>query len=223
MIKVNMIAAVVLAASLTVNAQTMEFKTQADSVSYAIGISVGANLKQSGIDNLNVDLISKGMAASLKGETAAMDPATAGKIINEHMSAMQAKKGAAAKEKGTKFLEENKKKKGITTLPSGLQYEVIKAGTGAKPVATDKVKVHYTGTLVDGTEFESSLRHGEPATFNLNQVIKGWSEALQLMPVGSKWKIYIPSDLAYGDRGSQKIGPGETLIFELELLEIVKQ
>lgn len=222
--KLNLVAAsIAIASALNVNAQTMELKTQADSISYAIGVSVGANLKQAGIENLNAELVSKAMSAVIKGEPTLMDPPKAGQLINQCMGEIQAKKGAAAIEKGTKFLEENKKKKGVTLLPSGVQYEIIKTGTGEKPTATDKVKVHYTGTLIDGTIFDSSVQRGEPATFGVGQVIKGWTEILQLMPTGSKWKVYIPADLAYGDKGAGgQIGPNETLIFEVELLEIVK-
>jgi len=209
--------------ALNVNAQKMELKTKADSISYAIGVSVGTNLKGAGFENLNAEIIASAMGAVIKGEAPKMDAMQANQLINEYMTALQSKKGGEAKEKGMKFLEENKKKKGVTALPSGLQYEVLKAGTGPKPTTADKVKVHYHGTLTDGTVFDSSVQRGEPATFGLTQVIKGWTEALQLMPVGSKWRIYLPYDLAYGDKGAGgKIGPYETLIFEVELLEIVK-
>lgn len=206
-----------------VNAQTMELKTQADSISYAIGVSVGTNLKTGGFEGLNADLISKGMSAAMKGEPTVIDGAKANQIIQDYMTAQAAKKGSAAKEKGAKFLAENKTKKGVTTLPSGLQYEVIKAGTGPKPLSTDKVKVHYHGTLIDGTVFDSSVQRGQPAEFGVTQVIPGWTEALQLMNTGSKWKLFLPYEIAYGERGAgQQIGPYETLIFEVELLEIVK-
>ncbi|MEO8150873.1 MAG: FKBP-type peptidyl-prolyl cis-trans isomerase [Bacteroidia bacterium] len=218
------VAALAMTAALNVNAQTMELKTQADSVSYAIGVSVGTNLKTAGLEGVNTELVAKAMAASLKGEAMVMDAAKANQIINDYMAVAQAKKGDASKAKGAAFLEENKKKKGVTILPDGLQYEVIKTGTGPKPIATDKVKVHYTGTLIDGTVFDSSVQRGQPAEFGCGQVIKGWTEALQLMAVGSKWKIYLPYDLAYGDKGAGgQIGPYETLIFEVELLDIVKE
>ena len=217
------VGALAIASALNLNAQTMELKTQADSVSYAIGVSVGNNLKSGGFENLNMSLITKGMESALKGEPTAIDAAKANEVITAYMTASQAKKGEGNKTKGATFLEENKKKKGVTTLPDGLQYEVIKQGTGAKPTKDDKVKVHYHGTLIDGTVFDSSVQRGEPATFGVTQVIKGWTEILQIMPVGSKYKIYLPYDLAYGDKGAGgQIGPYETLIFEVELLEIVK-
>ena len=137
--------------------------------------------------------------------------------------AMRAANAGKKKEDGIKFLAENGKKKGVTTTASGLQYEVLKEGTGPKPLATDQVNVHYHGTLIDGKVFDSSVERGEPITFPLQGVIKGWTEGVQLMPVGSKWRFTIPSDLAYGDQGAgEDIGPGETLIFDVELLGIVK-
>jgi FKBP-type peptidyl-prolyl cis-trans isomerase FklB len=217
------IAVIVASIGFNLNAQKMDLKNHMDSISYAIGVSVGTNLKGAGFESLNSELVAAAMAAVIKGEAPKMDVTMANQLINEHMTALQAKKGGAAKEAGAKFLEENKKKKGVTALPSGLQYEVITMGTGTKPTTADKVKVHYHGTLTDGTVFDSSVQRGEPATFGLTQVIKGWTEALQLMPVGSKWKIYLPYDLAYGDKGAGgKIGPYATLVFEVELLEIVK-
>jgi FKBP-type peptidyl-prolyl cis-trans isomerase FklB len=218
-----MTSAIVAFASLNLNAQKMEFKTQADSVSYAVGVSVGNNLKSGGFEGLSSDLISAGLAAAMKGEKTVIDAQAANQIIQDYMTAAQAKKGAEANARCGAFLETNKKRKEVTTLPSGLQYEVIKTGTGAKPGATDKVKVHYHGTLIDGSVFDSSVERGQPAEFGVNQVIKGWTEALQLMNTGSKWKIFLPADLAYGDRGAGgKIGPNEALIFEVELLEIMK-
>ena len=141
-----------------------------------------------------------------------------GLTIHNYYEDYQAKENA---EKGKKFLEENAKKSGVDTLANGIQYKIIKKGEGAKPAATDIVKVHYRGTLIDGTEFDSSIKRGEPIEFPLNRVIPGWTTALQQMPVGSKWEIFIPSDQAYGQRGSGAIGPNETLIFEVELLDIV--
>ncbi|MEG2070823.1 MAG: FKBP-type peptidyl-prolyl cis-trans isomerase, partial [Bacteroidales bacterium] len=144
-------------------------------------------------------------------------------VFNAEMQAKQNKDVDAEKAKGAAFLAENKKKEGVITTPSGLQYKVIKMGTGAKPTATDKVKVHYHGTTLDGNVFDSSVQRGEPISFGLNQVIKGWTEGVQLMPIGSKFIFYIPSDLAYGDRGAGgAIKPGATLIFEVELLDIEK-
>ena len=143
-------------------------------------------------------------------------------IINEFFQALQAKVSEAAKQAGTAFLAENAKREGVVTLESGLQYEVVTEGNGATPSAADQVKVHYHGSLIDGTVFDSSVQRGEPATFGVTQVISGWVEALQLMPVGSKWRLFIPSDLAYGAQGAgQHIAPYSTLVFEVELLEIV--
>ncbi len=194
-----------------------------DSVSYALGVSIGNNLKRNGIDELNVSILAQAMQAFYKNEDLKIKPEEADAMIQSYIQTAQKKKGEAAIEKGKKFLEENAKKPNIKSLPSGLQYEVIKEGNGPKPTLTDKVTTHYHGTLLDGTIFDSSVNRGQPAQFSLNQVIAGWTEALQLMPVGSKWKLYIPSNLAYGERGfSGAIGPNETLIFELELISIDK-
>ena len=143
-------------------------------------------------------------------------------IVNKYFEELESKMSAVAIEQGQAFLEENKKGPGVVVLPSGLQYEIIKEGTGKKPKATDQVRCHYEGTLIDGTLFDSSIQRGEPAVFGVNQVIPGWVEALQLMPEGSKWKLYIPSELGYGARGAgEMIPPHSTLIFEVELLEVL--
>ena len=196
--------------------------TQMDSVSYGIGLSIGQNLKK---DNLEVDpdILASAIKAVFKNDTSVMKPAQAQQVIQRCMMGNAQKKGQANLEKGLKFLEENAKKEGVTTLPSGLQYQVVKAGTVPKPAATDKVTVHYHGTLIDGTVFDSSVQRGQPAQFPVNQVIPGWTEALQLMPVGSKWKLFIPAKLAYGERSpGGAIGPNETLIFDVELISIDK-
>jgi FKBP-type peptidyl-prolyl cis-trans isomerase FklB len=196
---------------------------QMDSVSYGIGKSIGQNLKKDALDSIDVDLIAKGIRDAFKNDTAMMKESDAQAVIQSFMMAREKKKGEGNLAKGKKFLEENGKKQGVTTLPSGLQYEVIKMGTGPKPVLTDKVTVNYHGTLIDGTVFDSSVQRGQPAQLPVNQWIPGFSEALQLMPVGSKWKLYVPENLAYGERGAGgKIGPNETLIFELELISIDK-
>jgi FKBP-type peptidyl-prolyl cis-trans isomerase FklB len=196
--------------------------TSNDSVSYAIGISIGGNLKKDNLSEINVDLIADGIKAAMKGDTTTMKSADAQACIQSFMQARERKKGEANVEKGKKFLEENAKKEGVKTTPSGLQYQVLKEGTGPKPALTDKVSVHYHGTLIDGTVFDSSVQRGQPAEFGVNQVIPGWTEALQMMPVGSKWKLVIPSNIAYGERGAGgQIGPNETLVFEVELLSIV--
>ncbi|MBP6385103.1 MAG: FKBP-type peptidyl-prolyl cis-trans isomerase [Pseudarcicella sp.] len=203
--------------------------SQKDSLSYSFGVLIAQNFKTQG-----VDLSSKVMSAAfddvLNGKALKMTDANANEFVQKYMSklqeqkmAEQAKQFEPIKIAGERFLEENKKKPNIVTLPSGLQYEIIKAGEGPKPVATNTVKTHYHGTLIDGTVFDSSVDRGEPATFPVNGVIQGWVEALQLMPVGSKWKLYIPQNLAYGSRGgSELIKPYTALIFDIELLSIEK-
>jgi FKBP-type peptidyl-prolyl cis-trans isomerase len=201
-----------------------DLKTQADSISYAIGTSIGGSLKKDALDKIvNFDIMKAAMESTSKGDSAMMDPQTCQMVIQQYLNAEKGKKGAENLEIGRKFLEENKKKPGVTTTASGLQYEVIKMGTGPKPTADDKVTTHYTGTTINGKVFDSSVQRGQPAQFGVKQVIPGWTEALQLMPVGSKWKLYIPSNIAYGERGAgQDIGTNETLIFEIELISIDK-
>ncbi len=207
----------------------VKLETTVDSVSYAIGLLVGQNnlnnlTKAPGGKDLDVTIMSAAFAeASAKGELK-MTEEDANKMLQAYFQAAGKKEAQENLEKGNAFLEKNKARKGVTTTESGLQYEIIKEGKGPKPTKQDKVKVNYHGTLIDGTVFDSSVDRGEPATFGVGQVIKGWTEALQLMPVGSKWKVYIPANLAYGERGAGgDIGPNETLIFEVELLEIVKK
>lgn len=206
-------------------------KTSKDKLGYAIGLNIAKNMKQQGVnDSITVAALAKALEDIFKGNQPLLSDAEAGQILQEFsmsmqakMSAEQSKAGQANAEAGRKFLEENKKKPGVVVLPSGLQYVVIKEGTGAMPTATDKVKTHYHGTLITGEVFDSSVERGEPISFPVNGVIKGWTEALQLMKVGSKWKLFIPSDLAYGERGAgQQIGPNSALIFEVELLDIEK-
>jgi len=190
-----------------------------DKVSYALGILLANNLKQQGFKNIEGASFLKSFEGVLAGETIDMDVNTANQLVQEHMAGSIGKENAEA---GAAFLAENAKRDGVTTLASGMQYEIMKAGDGPKPSATDKVTTHYHGMLIDGKVFDSSVQRGEPATFPVNGVIAGWIEALQLMPVGSKWKLFIPSDLAYGGRGAgQDIGPNATLVFEVELLAIV--
>ncbi len=204
--------------------------TTLDSVSYGIGVSIGENMKKDGLTDMNVDLISRGISEALKGEKTALTMEQVQACISAYMGEKQKVKDQEAKakagvnlEKGKKFLEENGKRKGVVTLPSGLQYEIIKEGNGPKPAATDKVTTHYHGTTIDGKVFDSSVERGQPAQFGVNQVIPGWTEALQLMPVGSKWKLFIPANLAYGESGAGgAIGPNETLVFEVELISIDK-
>jgi FKBP-type peptidyl-prolyl cis-trans isomerase FklB len=200
-------------------------KSQRDKVSYIIGMDIGNNIKNQSID-IDLDILSRGLKDILSGK----EPLMTGQEIQETMEnfkkEMMAKQMERMKEitdknkkDGEAFLAGNMKKEGVVALPSGLQYKVVKEGTGAIPNATDTVTVNYRGTLIDGTEFDSSERHGQSASFQANAVISGWTEALQLMKVGSKWQLYIPSNLAYGERGAgREIGPNSTLIFDVELL-----
>lgn len=205
----------------------VKLETPIDSASYAIGVLVGANNKQQlanapGGADMNIEAMAEAFRATSLGEETAISEDDANTIIRNYFQAEGKKEAQANLEEGNAFLEKNKAREGVVTTESGLQYEILKEGDGPKPKATDKVKVNYHGTLIDGTVFDSSVDRGEPVTFAVNQVIPGWTEALQLMPVGSKWKLYIPANLAYGERGAgQDIGPNETLIFEVELLGIV--
>jgi FKBP-type peptidyl-prolyl cis-trans isomerase FklB len=208
-----------LLTTFTLKAQ--QFKTAADSLSYSLGILVADNLKNQGFGDINVDLFAKAMKASLSGEETLITTAQCQQIVQANAQTKTMKTGETNKIAGEEFLAKNKLRPEITTLPDGLQYEILKAGTGAQPKETDKVLVHYHGTLINGQIFDSSVERGEPIAFPLNQVIKGWTEVVQLMPVGSKWKVYIPYQLAYGERGAGgSIGPFSALIFEIELLEI---
>ena len=193
-----------------------------DKISYALGLSIGNNFKSSGINNLNMEDFSKAVEVVLKDTKPEMSYDEAKAVINEYFTKLQEEKGALNKKAGEEFLRMNKEKAGIVTLPSGLQYQIIQEGKGAKPKATDQVKCHYEGTLINGQIFDSSIKRGQPAIFGLNQVIPGWTEALQLMPTGSKWRLFLPSHLAYGERqAGELIEPNSTLIFDVELLDIV--
>lgn len=207
---------------------TANLKTAIDSASYAIGVSTGAgykeNLKTLPGGEANVDALIAGFVQAIKGDSTKMTPQAAQAYLQTYFVEASAKEAQKLKEEGEKFLAENKTKEGVITTESGLQYKVEKEGTGAKPTANDKVKVHYTGTLLDGTKFDSSVDRGEPAEFGVGQVIKGWTEGLQIMPVGSKYIFWIPSELAYGERGAgQDIKPNSVLKFEVELLDIVPE
>ena len=192
-----------------------------EKVSYALGMSLGNNLLQSGITALDYTRLARGIQDVLEGRTPEMSYQEAQTAINSFFAELQRKAGQKNREEGQAFLAANARRPEVVTLPSGLQYEVVREGTGAKPKPSDTVEVHYHGTLIDGTVFDSSVRRGTPATFGVTQVIPGWVEALQLMPVGSKWKLYIPSELAYGAQGAGgAIGPHTTLVFEVELLGI---
>ncbi|MFT6815396.1 MAG: FKBP-type peptidyl-prolyl cis-trans isomerase FklB [Sphingobacteriales bacterium] len=199
--------------------KTMSLTTEIDSVSYSLGVTVGENLMSQGLDTLNADAFAKALNDVFNKSDYAIDREECNNLIQTFFSEIQNKSLAVNTDKGIKFLEENAKKEGVTTLPSGLQYEVLKEGSGASPELESEVTTHYHGTLIDGTVFDSSVDRGEPISFPVNGVIKGWTEALQLMNAGSKWKLYVPSDLAYGPRGAGgAIGPNETLIFEVELI-----
>jgi FKBP-type peptidyl-prolyl cis-trans isomerase FklB len=191
-------------------------------ISYALGLSIASNLKNSGVEALDIEHFTKGLNAILKDEEISMSPDELNHILSEFFEGMKEKAEGNNSEAGIAFLAENKNKPGVVVLPSGLQYSVITEGSGIKASAKDQVKVHYTGTLIDGTVFDSSVNRGEPATFGVTQVISGWVEGLQLMSKGAKYKFFIPSNLAYGAQGAGKvIGPHATLIFEVELLEIM--
>jgi len=196
-------------------------ETELDTVSYSLGVSISANIKAQGMDSISVDAFAKALKDSYEGDSTSISVDEANKHLQDYFGGLQAKKVSEAKKGGIDFLAANAKKEGITSLTSGLQYEVIVEGNGAKPSATSKVTTHYHGTTIDGKVFDSSVERGQPAQFGVNQVIAGWTEALQLMAVGSKWRLFIPSDLAYGERGAgADIPPHAALIFEVELISI---
>lgn len=202
-------------------------KTQKDKMSYSIGAEAGKNFKRLGVE-VNTDLLVKGLRDALSGEKLLMTDEELRGTVTAYQAEVRQKQAQAAqlaaennKKAGDAFLAKNTTKEGIVTLPSGLQYKILKAGDGKMPTAADTVECHYRGTLINGTEFDSSYRRGQPATFKVTGVIPGWREALKLMPVGSKWQLFIPPQLAYGERGTGRdIGPNATLIFEVELLAI---
>jgi FKBP-type peptidyl-prolyl cis-trans isomerase FklB len=220
-------AASVALTSLAPAAQT-ELKDQKDKVSYSIGLDIGTTLKRQLID-VNAELLNKGIQDGLSGNKALLNDEQVKETMAAFQKDMMAKQAAAKKAtgeknavEGKKFLADNKSKEGVKTTATGMQYKVLKEGTGPVPKATDTVKVNYRGTTIDGTEFDSSYKRGQPASFPVNRVIKGWTEGLQLMKVGSKYQLVIPADLAYGERGAgSDIGPNATLLFDVELLEIV--
>lgn len=195
-----------------------------DKLSYALGLNVGYSYLASGINKLQVDDFAAGVRAVMEAQEPAISIDEAKQIINEFFTQLQAeaeKAGEANRQAGEAFLAENAKREGVITLPSGLQYEVLTTGEGRKPKATDKVQCHYHGTLIDGMVFDSSVQRGTPAVFGVNQVIPGWVEALQLMSEGSRWKLYIPSNLGYGAQGAGPIPAHSTLIFEVELIKVI--
>ena len=200
----------------------MKYTDELDKVSYSLGLSIASNLISSGVTTINAEAFIDGLNVVFSGKMPEIMPDEANNILQDYFDKLQQAKGKGAKAEGEKFLAENKKKEGVVALPSGLQYKILTAGNGPKPKASDTVKCHYEGRLINGTVFDSSIRRNEPAEFPVSGVIAGWVEALQLMPVGSKWQLYIPSELAYGTHGAgQSIGPNQTLIFDVELLAII--
>ena len=221
------VAASIALVPLALAADT-QLKDQKDKVSYAIGLDIGTTMKRQLID-VNEDVMNQGIKDGLSGAKPLMTEEETKATMAAFQKDMMAKQAEAKKKlgeknaaEGKKFLDENKTKEGVKTTASGLQYKVLKEGSGASPKATDTVKVNYRGTTIDGKEFDSSYKRGEPASFPVNRVIKGWTEALQLMKPGAKYQLFIPSDLAYGERGAgPDIGPNSTLLFDVELLEVV--
>jgi FKBP-type peptidyl-prolyl cis-trans isomerase FklB len=207
--------------------QPGDLKTDKDKASYAIGLNMGKSMQKDAVD-IDPNILAQGLKDGMAGGKTLMTDEEATAAINalkaemkKNQEAKMAQAGETNKKEGDAFLAANKTKEGVVTLPSGLQYKILTAGTGAKPTAADTVICNYKGTLINGKEFDASSRHGGPATFPVSGVIKGWTEALQLMPVGSKWQLFIPPDLAYGQRGAGgDIGPGATLVFEVELVSI---
>ena len=207
--------------------EKLDLKDQKDKESYSLGYQFGQNLKTQGVD-INLDVYTSGIRDALDGKDSLISQEEIRAVISELQKRVMAARQKEVKEKSEKnlaegkaFLDENKKREGVKTLPSGLQYKVLVEGSGKTPKATDTVIVHYRGTLINGSEFDSSYKKGQPSTFQVNGVIRGWSEALQLMKVGSKWQLFIPSELAYGERAvGGQIPPNSTLIFEVELISV---
>lgn len=193
-----------------------------DKFAYGLGMGIGQNLLSMGVNELALDDFVKGVKDVLAGGNTEMSHAEAQKVVSEHFQKLAEEAYAKVKEAGVSFLEENKKREGVVTLPSGLQYMVLKEGNGKQPKATDRVQCHYEGTLIDGTIFDSSIKRGEPAVFGVSQVIAGWVEALQLMSEGAKWRLFIPQEMAYGAHGAgEHIPPYSALIFDVELIKVL--
>lgn len=230
--KMNLVTAAVMSFALSTGIAATDaasLATDKDKLSYSIGADLGKNFKNQGID-ISPDALAKGMQDAMSGSQLILTEQQMKDVLNKFQKDLMAKRTAdfnkkadENKVKGETFLTENKAKQGVVVLPSGLQYKIINAGTGAKPGKTDTVTVEYTGHLIDGTVFDSTDKSGKPATFQVSQVIPGWTEALQLMPAGSTWEIYVPSGLAYGPRSvGGPIGPNETLIFKIHLISVKK-
>lgn len=211
----------ILALCLVLSIQSNAQENNMDSLSYSLGILMAQSLQKQGLSEIDAASFTKGVQDMIGGAELDIDVSKANQVVQEYMQAQQAKQFEGAINEGKEFLSKNGERAEVTVLPSGLQYEVLQEGTGPKPSPSDKVTVHYHGTLLDGTVFDSSVTRGQPATFGVTQVIQGWVEGLQLMPEGAKWRLYIPYNLAYGERGAGgKIGPYSTLIFDVELLKI---
>ena len=221
--KTNKITAILVGLFLSISSISIaqNISNKMDSVSYSIGVLFAKSMQQQGVDEVNPEIVAKAMNDYFSGEMTVMPADKCEQMYQGYLSTVARERSAKAREEGEMFLAENAKREEVNVTESGLQYEVITAGDGAKPTANDKVKTHYHGTLINGEVFDSSVDRGEPISFPVGGVIKGWQEALQLMSVGDKWKLYIPSDLAYGERGAgAKIPPHSVLIFEIELLDI---
>lgn len=200
----------------------MTYTTEEAKLSYSLGLSIASSLISSGVKKIDIQAFNDALTTAMEGREPEISPEEANKILGEWFEKQKNEMGQKAKNQGEEFLSKNKSAEGVVTLASGLQYKVLNEGSGKKPTANDSVKCHYEGRLINGNVFDSSIKRGEPAEFPVSGVIKGWVEALQLMNVGSKWQLYIPSDLAYGPNGAGgSIGPNETLIFDVELLEII--
>ena len=199
----------------------MKYTDELDKVSYSLGLSIASNLISSGVPTINAEAFIDGLNVVFSGKMPEIMPDEANNILQDYFDKLQQAKGKEAKAEGEKFLAENKKKEGVVALPSGLQYKILTAGNGPKPKASDTVKCHYEGRLINGTVFDSSIRRNEPAEFPVSGVIAGWVEALQLMPVGSKWQLYIPSELAYEEAGSGSIPGYSTLFFDVDLVKLI--
>jgi FKBP-type peptidyl-prolyl cis-trans isomerase FklB len=199
-----------------------KFNGELEKFSYALGLSISSNLVQSGVKKIEPANFMLALEDIFTGIEPKLTPDEANQVLQEFMESLQSPESSSNLEEGLRFLAENSKKEGVIETPSGLQYKILEEGDGESPSPTDQVKCHYHGTLIDGTVFDSSVQRGEPAVFPVNGVIQGWVEALQMMPAGSKWRLFVPSGLAYGSRGAGgAIGPDTTLIFDVELLEIV--
>lgn len=218
-----LIMAVIMSACNSNKIAKVDIKTDNDSLSYAIGVNMGYNFKNSKLDNINILAVTNGMMDVKEGKKDLMAPEKSMQLIQKFLDKQKKEEGLKNIETGKKFLDENAKKEGVVVDAEGFQYKMLQEGTGATPKETDIVKVNYKGTLIDGTEFDSSYKRNEPAQFPLNGVIRGWTLGLQKMKVGGKMMLWLPANLAYGERGGGPIGPNQTLIFEVELLEIVKE